>query len=326
MKILHPIDEAFWMDVARASCGATFFHTPLWHRLTLATWPSFRDATVGVELPDGTRAVLPLVETDRHVRGLFREMVSTFAGNYGGLISDRPIAEEQQRAIYREVLDAAHTGEAHLTGNPFAPGPGPFGAACVEDFTHILRLERDYDAVAAGFGKDCRSSMAKARRAGVTVRSTGTVADFRSYFALYEDALVRWGTQATSSYPWKLFENAAELHNVYADNVRLWLAEEDGQPVAGALVFYWNRHAVYWHGAALASALPHSPSSVLLSEVIRDACERDFGIFDFNPSGGHEALARFKESFGAERLPVQRSSISRALFRGARAEARAVRR
>ena len=326
MKILHPVDEASWLDVARACHSATFFHTPLWHHLTLTTWPTFHDATVGVLLPDGTRAVLPMVETARHVRGLFRELVSTFAGNYGGLISDRPLSEEEQRDIYSAVLGVTSTGEAHLTGNPYAPGPAPDGAACLEDFTHILRLERGYDAVAAGFWKGCRTSTAKARRAGVTVRGAGSVSDFRAYFALYEDSLARWGTQATSSHPWKLFENAAALREAHPGNVGLWLAEKDGQPVAGALVFYWNRHAVYWHGAALAAAFPHSPTNALLSEIIRDACGRGLAIFDFNPSGGHLGVARFKESFGAERLPVTRMSISRALFRGARAAARAVRR
>jgi CelD/BcsL family acetyltransferase involved in cellulose biosynthesis len=326
LKILHPVDEAIWLDVARACEGATFFHTPLWHRITLTTWPAFRDATVGVVLPDGTRAVLPLVETDRHVRGLFREMASTFAGHYGGLIADRPLSEQQQRDLYREVLEVARTGEAHLTGNPCAPGPVPDGAAYVEDFTHILRLERGYDAVAAGFWKGCRTSIAKARRVGVTVRSAATLADFRAYHALYEDTLARRGTEAAGSYPWKLFENTAAVRAEQPGNVGLWLAEKDGQPVAGVLVFYWNRHAVCWHGASLASAFPHSPTNVLLAEVIRDACARGLAIFDFNPSGGHVGVARFKESFGAERLPVRRSSISRALFLGAREAARAVRR
>jgi len=325
MKILHPVDEASWLDVARACDGATFFHTPLWHQLTLTTWPTFHDATVGVLLPDGTRAVLPLVETARHVRGLFREMVSTFAGNYGGLIADRPLTDEKQRDIYREVLDSMRVGEAHVTGNPYAPGPAPEGAASVEDFTHVLRLDAGYDAVAAGFWKGCRTSTAKARRAGVTVREAGSVPDFRDYFALYEDSLARWGDQATSSHPWKLFENVAALREKHPANVRLWLADKDGRRVAGALVFYWNRHAVYWHGAALAEAFQHSPTNLLLAEVIRDACDRGIGVFDFNPSGGHVGVARFKESFGAVKLPVVRSSISRALYRGARAASRAVR-
>ena len=332
MKIIHPVDEASWLDVARACHGATFFHTPLWHRLTLSTWPSFRDATVGVALPDGTRAMLPLVETARHVRGLFREMVSTFAGNYGGLISDRPLSEEKQRDIYHEVLDAARTGEAHIAGNPYAPGPAPDGAATVEDFTQILKLDAGVggptreEAVRAGFSRGCRSGIAKARRAGVTVRGAGTVEDFRAYFTLYEDTLARWGTQATSSYPWKLFENAAELLREHPDNVRLWLAEKDGQPVAGALVFYWNTRAFYWHGAALGAALPHRPANLLHAEIIRDACARGLEVYDFNPSGGHEGVVRFKDGFGCQRLTVTRVSISRALFRGARAAARAVRR
>ena len=92
MRIIKNVDDQFWLDVARKCDYATFFHTPYWHRLAEKTFPHYQDVTLGVELDTGTRAVIPLLETGRVGKGLFRSMVSTFAGCYGGLIADGPLS------------------------------------------------------------------------------------------------------------------------------------------------------------------------------------------------------------------------------------------
>jgi hypothetical protein len=55
--------------------------------------------------------------------------------------------------------------------------------------------------------------------------------------------------------------------------------------------------------------------NLLLHDVIRDACERGFRWFDFNPSGGHEGVAAFKRSFGAECRPAPVVTIEGARHR-----------
>lgn len=85
----------------------------------------------------------------------------------------------------------------------------------------------------------------------------------------------------------------------------MWLAELDGQIVAGAWCFYWNRHVVYWHGAALTAIRSVGATDALIDHVIQDACEHGYEIFDFNPSGGHAGVAAFKRHFGASELPTR---------------------
>ena len=37
-----------------------------------------------------------------------------------------------------------------------------------------------------------------------------------------------------------------------------------------------------------------------------DAIKKSCKYFDFNPSGGHEGVVRFKETFGTEKLTIKR--------------------
>jgi lipid II:glycine glycyltransferase (peptidoglycan interpeptide bridge formation enzyme) len=71
-------------------------------------------------------------------------------------------------------------------------------------------------------------------------------------------------------------------------------------------MFYWNRHAAYWHAAADREFLAIEAPKLLLSAIIRDACSRQIRYFDFNPSGGHAGVAKFKGYFGARQTPLSR--------------------
>jgi lipid II:glycine glycyltransferase (peptidoglycan interpeptide bridge formation enzyme) len=108
-------------------------------------------------------------------------------------------------------------------------------------------------------------------------------------------------------YPYVLFTN---IHERGGENVRLWLVKKDGDVAAGACVFYHNQHAVYWHGAMAERFSELRPANLLHFEIIRDACQRGFRWYDFNPSGPNEGVVRFKDSFGAQRLYYDRAVLS----------------
>jgi lipid II:glycine glycyltransferase (peptidoglycan interpeptide bridge formation enzyme) len=71
-------------------------------------------------------------------------------------------------------------------------------------------------------------------------------------------------------------------------------------------VFYWNRHAVYWHGATYDTYFDYRPNVAVHTEAIRDAVAREYAYYDFNPSGSLEGVIEFKRRFGAEQRPFVR--------------------
>lgn len=309
MRILRSIDDQFWLGVAQRCEYATFFHTPFWHRLAVRTYPGYRDATIGAELENGARVVIPLLRTGQSVKGLFEDFVSTFAGCYGGLIADGPVTLAERRRIYGEVLGQHRIGQIRISGNPLTEDDRALEELDTrEDFTHLLRLDDGYDTVFRNFSSGHRRSKRKGERMGVRVRPAHTLDDYRAYYGAYKDSLRRWGDNATSRYSWELFENGFALAQEIPGHLRLWLVELHREVLGGAWVFYWNSHAVYWHGAAYEESFPNKPANVLQAEIIKDACQQGYRYYDFNPSGGHEGVARFKRSFGAEKRPIARWS------------------
>ena len=305
MKILAGVDTETWWDVARACDYATFFHTPLWQEIARAVHLEARDGSFEARLDDGTRAVFPLLIHPRALFRAFGDAESTWAGCYGGAIADGALESGQRRALYA-AADRTR-GRVVLNGNPLvADDVAPSGFETTEDSTHLLSIDRPLDDLIARFSKGHRASLAAGRRNGVVTRRAESLGDYRRYFDVYRSSLDRWGERATSRYPWRLFERGHELAERYPDQVALWLAEVDGEAVAGAWVFGWNRHVVYWHGASNDAGRQVSATTVILVDVIADAQRRGFAWFDFNPSGGHAGVAAFKRRFDAEEVPFHR--------------------
>ena len=298
-----------WWDVAKGCSYATFFHSPLWHELACGAADGLRDVSVLVQVEDGVEIVVPLI---RSARGrIFTSLASSHAGCYGGAISAAPTTSAQELGAYRAAL-GWRVAALELHENPLHPiteVPASRPVRVARDFTQILRLDTHADGLVERFSSAHRRSLKKGRSLGVGVRRAESLEDYRTYHEVYRATLDRWGTQATSRYPWRLFETGWRLASRHPEHLRLWLAVVDGRVVSGAWVFYWNRHAVYWHGASLAEFHSYRPNVVLHEAILRAACEGGYAYYDFNPSGGHEDVARFKEQFGAERVEVRRWSF-----------------
>lgn len=305
MRPFHP-DEELWWEVARASTDATFFHTPLWHRLAETTFPECEDVTAAVELPGGGRAVLPLLRRRQGPGGLLIRTHSTFAECYGGLIADVALSAPTRALATRHLLHG-HRPHFVLTGNPLGEGreTAPARSRLRRRTAHILSLDAPFDELFAAFSESHRRSIAKGRDKGVTTRRGESLDDYRAYYGAYEASLERWGESATSRYPWTLFEQGWRLSREYPNRIALWLAEREERILAGAWMFCWNGVTSYWHGAARDESLEVSATHVLMSDIIADACERGFRIFDMGSSGGHAGVAEFKRRFGARAVEFQ---------------------
>lgn len=311
------VDEKVWWRVAKTCPYATFFHTPLWARLARLVNPRLEIAPVGAVDSSGVEVVLPVVRINKPLKGLFSNYDSTFAGCYGGTIATDEVPASVTQQLYDRVR-GIRLGALRVTGNPIRQ-KGKLvaaGGTRTQDSTHILELTGDLESIIAGFSKGHKSSYSKGCRMGVTTRVAESLSDYKAYFGAYEDSLRRWGEDATSVYPWRLFKGGYHLSRAHPDHLKLWLAEVDAQVVAGAWVFYWNSHAVHWHGASYADFFDYSPNNVLQVAIIADALSRGFTYYDMNPSGGHEGVARFKGRFGAAEWPVERVVYHGSLYLG----------
>jgi lipid II:glycine glycyltransferase (peptidoglycan interpeptide bridge formation enzyme) len=198
-----------------------------------------------------------------------------------------------------QILDHLHYNIPSLTWrlNPFDPDIQSLPLTPFQDdFTQVIDLAPGLPVIIKKWTKGHRSAIGQAQRSGVRIERAATVSDWQEYFLCYEDSRRRWGNQAGSPYSWQFFENVQALG---PENVRLWLAKRDACILAGALCFYHNRHVVYWHGATYERFFKLRPANLLQYEIIKDAIDKKYSWYDFNPSGGHARVVSFKKSFGA---------------------------
>ena len=140
----------------------------------------------------------------------------------------------------------------------------------------------------------------RAKKSGYICRPTASLDDVKVYFAIYQQALNRYGETATGRQHEQMFIN---IFRDAGQKARLFLACRDDHVGGGVLAFYHRRHCVAWHAAFADDDLKNGVAKFLHHQVIVDAWKNGYAVYDFNPSGGHEGTVKFKQLFGAITKP-----------------------
>lgn len=294
-----------WQRVWSSCEHATFFQSPLW----AAVWEEYsagrmRPAAKAFRFSDGREAILPLCY-EHKLGGLLNRYVASPEATYGGWISERPLTTSHAVLLTRWLLAADGTNLVWRV-NPYDPFALAAAQIChvsgQRDVTHSIRLNADPDQLLRGFKKGCREDIRKAQKRGnIEVSPATTEEEWRAYYRVYQDSLLRWGHGPNDGYRWELFDI---LRRSGSPHVRLWVARFDGKIVSGELSFYSKRQSVSWHAATLKDYLRSGVGKFQSFEIIKDCCARGFDWLDFNPSAGLGGVKGLKESFRAEALPA----------------------
>ena len=288
---------AFWEDVASQSRCATFYHTPLWVKTLAEAYPEFEAASKGFIFEDGTRAIIPLL-CSRH--GLLKKKLrykSLGFGSYGGPAHVGTWDAAKNEALYRYFKSKKVS--LHIDGNPLWHYELPGYVSGSEVSTYAIRLDKPADDLWKQFSSGHQRGIKAAQKKGVTVRKGSSLKDYEAYCSIYKDTLARWGGKTVIEFPDSLTLKLLEPH---CDSVILWLAEIEGRPIAGIIVFYWNTMAHYWRGASLKDYMDYHASTFLQWAAMQDALNKGCTLYDFAPSGSLEGVDEFKRRFGAEKI------------------------
>jgi hypothetical protein len=293
MMTFKRLEEDEWLSFLHKCKSSTFFHTPHWYRV----WHTYKGYQYEARLftfSDGQEIIFPLAWRTRF-KGFFKELLSGPAGVYGGPLSPAPICEEKFTLIWlrlREDFDVLHVRlcpyqEVQLGQNIYKR----------EDFTQRLLIEhRKIDEIIHHYSSNHRRSLKASKRKQLTVYYTDSKEDWLEYYNIYQGCVKRWGEQATNAYEIYIFEI---INNLPTDLFKLWICRNENNIIAGALVFHFNKIAVYWHGATDADFYDSKPMHLLQTRIIETLATEGVRYYDFNPSGGHKGVIRFKKGFGA---------------------------
>lgn len=309
MEIIEDPATSLWWSVAEDCEYATFHHTPAWAQIAADTFGDYSVAPLAATLSNGTRVVLPLVSSQSRVKkfNISKKLIqlqSTYTGAYGDVIADGPVTEE-----VAGLYSVARSKEdlLNVVGNPSREnhdvtkaGMGK-DATKTEDFTHVIRLDADFTSLSTEFNSDSRRRWRRARENGASRRLLTTIEEYEEYFAAYQNSLDRWGDEATTAYPWSLFETIFEYSQEYGDHIKLWATIVNGEIASGKILFYWNNHAIYWHGASNSEFFDYNPNDFLEIELVKEMAEANLEYYDLGPSAGLKGVIKYKEKFATDK-------------------------
>lgn len=297
MEIKKWPDVTSWEQIVQKSPEATFSFTPLWHEIIVQTYTSYRVATREFLFDDGTKAVIPFIQT--RATGLLKgaeRLKSSVFGGYGGIIAEKTLSPSQQNQIYHYLTNLK--ASISIDTNPFSHYTLPDGFQTRKNFTQVLCLKTEEAEPSLKLSRGAKSNLSQAKKKGVTVKAATSEQEIATYFSIYQDTIRRWETAAFHHFPEAFFFNILQKAG---QAVKLWLAQKEGMVIGGAVIFYHNRIAWYWHGASLQQFFNCYPNNLLHLEIINDARKKNYHYYDFGPSGGQAGVVRFKQSFGVEK-------------------------
>jgi hypothetical protein len=288
---------AEWRAAFAGSEDATFFHGPAWAEL----WAEYTGGAVVpsprlVEFADGRAAVIGATRTPTRMPFVKRDELSP-EGNCGGWVSRDVLGDEHRRRLVAIVLESPsliwrigpRDGELHGLAPPDARS----------EMTHMIDLTVGVAAARRQWRKGARHAARRALRSGVRVREARSTADWRAFGNVYRRCADGWANPLGVYRP-ELFDILARSE---ADGVRLWLAEVDGTPTAGAILLGHRDYTTWWLGASLRSDPPGAMNALqweLLEALAGEGC----GVYDLNGSAGLAGVVSFKEHIGAAPAPV----------------------
>jgi hypothetical protein len=328
-RVVTPAPRNLWDALVAADPTSLVDQSPAWTDVMAATGP-YRDASRLYELSDGRRVVLPLVRRRGALGPVGVESGFPDGWGIGGLVG--PDRDEAAIAAVLDDLVGRREVFTRLRPDPIDgdrwQAAAPAGIVTRPRRAHVIDLRPGLEALRSGLHKSTRRNVVKGEKADLEVTNTATREHLAAYYRLYELSLLRWAERSREPVrlalwrgrrrdPLSKLETMAEI---LGDRFRLWLAWEDGRPIAGSIILLGNTA----HGTRGAidreRAAPTRASFLLEWLAIEEAVAAGCASYHLGETGTSESLAKFKEGFGGrswayhdlriERLPVTRADLA----------------
>ena len=171
--------------------------------------------------------------------------------------------------------------------------------------TVVLDLRDGYDALLPGMHKKHRYNIRLAEKKGVRVEACGAER-LKEWYELYRITAER---DRIGIHPLRYYENLfTELDkDTSGASLTLYLASHEEDLLAGIIVLFNGKEAVYLYGASSNEKRNLMPAYALQARAINDACEagcEEYDLYGCPPSADPDhpmaGLYRFKTGFGGE--------------------------
>ncbi|HRP77346.1 MAG TPA: FemAB family PEP-CTERM system-associated protein [Rhodocyclaceae bacterium] len=289
IRQLTAADRVRWDAFVEQCPEATFFHLSAWQDIIEDV---FRHRTffLFAERAGEVVGVLPLARIKSRLFG--HSLVSLPFCVYGGIAGDAeavPALEAEAEAIARRL------GVEHLEYRNVHPRHADWPR---QDLYVGFRkaILPDVEANMAAIPRKQRAMVRKGIKNGLVSRIDASVDTF---FALYADNVLRHGTPAL---PRRFFER---LRQVFGERCEvLTVTDAAGAPLSSVLSFYFRDEVLPYYAGDAVAARDLAANDFKYWELMRRACERGIGVFDYGRSKIGTGPYGFKKNWGFDPQPL----------------------
>lgn len=284
---IKPNVDHEWLELLDSYQG-DIFHTPEWNDVLYETYGFDIKANVLID------------EQGRPVAGVSYVCLADIRGSR---ISSLPFCDYMDPLIQtREQWDSLLEGI--LSQNlPYKIRPLHSDIPLLDDRFelanrarwHGLDLTPSSDEIWSGLHKSVRTSVRKAQKNNVVIRTAETDEDLRTFFEMHLG--IRKNKYRLVAQPYLFFQNIWNRF-VVPQNGRLILAEHQGDVIAGMMFLRYKDTLYYKFSASVPTKLSVNPNEIIMWEGIQygkdSGCSfLDFGLSDWDQDG----LNFFKRKF-----------------------------
>lgn len=166
----------------------------------------------------------------------------------------------------------------------------------------VLPLASDADALWLQMRKPVQHQIKKARKMGVQVRLAQSRTDVLRYYKLHLQT--RSKKHGMPAQPQQFFLDAWDAF-FPRNQMQVLLAEHEGQPIAGMVLFAAGSTVRYAYGASDERFLHLAPNNLLMWHAITWGCSSGYQALDMGRTAtDNEGLMEFKRRWGATQEPL----------------------
>ena len=281
----------------------SYFQSPDWIRVLVSTFPNYQNTTHLFEFSDYSRILFPLM-CIKKLKGLFFTYHSMPFNTYGGLLVSQHLSAT---AEYEEKIRLIQDYICHLQMMKLTITPNPLDEirfsltvphSMIEMSTQILHLQNGYEWIWENrFDSKNRNQIRKARKSGLII-ADNLENSGEQYWQIYQTTIAGRGGKRNLVYPRELFHQLA----MSPTNVKYYFALWNEKPIAGIIVLYGRKTAMYWNSVNYPEAKILCANQFLLDYAIQQAVENKITSFDLGASRGLPTVKSFKSAFGPEEV------------------------
>ena len=295
------VKDSGWMDIASKALQYDFYHSQSYHLLEKE-----KDAVLIVYKFNHNFIAIPLII--RSIPGSdYNDCTSVYG--YCGPISNLAFKELPLEAIkqFKERLNSFFVERKIVSSfirlHPLFPFQEILFKDCGEvitlNKTVAINLNQPVDLQRSKYSKSTKLHINRTLKSGVTIRRTSDFEDLEKFIDIYYETMKKLSAKLSYYFSLDYFRNL--MYSTDFISV-LFVAEKDGEIIAGAIMTICNGIMQYHLGGTRNEMLIYSPLKLILDSARIYANE--MGCHYFHLGGGYDgednSLFRFKAGFSKD--------------------------